>query len=86
MSTGVENELANFHLFVANCLEHGEGEMSPEQALDLWRAEHPDSDEFGDTVQALREAIADMEAGDAGVPLDRFDQEFRARHNIGRMP
>jgi hypothetical protein len=42
--------------------------------------------ERGDTVQALREAIADMEAGDTGVPLDQFDQEFRARHDIGRMP
>lgn len=40
----------------------------------------------GDTLQALRDAIADMEAGDTGVPLDQFDQEFRARHNIGRMP
>ena len=41
--------------------------------------------ERGDTVQALREAIADMEAGDTGVPLDQFDQEFRARHKMGRM-
>jgi hypothetical protein len=86
MSTGVEKELANFNMFVAERLERGEGEISPEQALDLWRAEHPDPDEFGDTVQALREAIADMEAGDSGVPLEQFDQEFRARHNIGRMP
>ena len=86
MSTSVANELANFHHFVAERLERGEGEISPEQALDLWRAEHPGPDEFGDTVQALREAIADMEAGDTGVPLDQFDREFRARHNIGRMP
>lgn len=40
--------------------------------------------ERGDTVQELREAIADMEAGDTGVPLDQFDEQFRARRNIGR--
>ena len=86
MSRDAENELANFHLFVAERLERGEQELSPEQALDMWRAEHPDPEECGDTVQALREAIADMEAGDTGVPLDQFDHEFRERHNIGRMP
>lgn len=77
MSAGVENELANFHVFVAKRLKRGEQEMSPEEALDLCHAEHPDPDEFGDTVQALREAIADMEAGDTGVPLDQFDREFQ---------
>ena len=86
MSASVENELANFHHFVAERLERGERELSPEQALDLWRAEHPDRDKFDDTVEALREAIADMEAGDTGIPLDKFDREFRTRHNIGRMP
>ena len=86
MSASVENELVNFHHFVAERLERGEGDLSPEQALDLWRAEHPNPDEFGDAVQELREAIADMEAGDTGLPLDQFDREFRARHDIGRIP
>ena len=86
MSAGIADELADFHRFVADRLNRGERELSPEQALDLWRAEHPDPEEFGDTVQALREAIADMEAGDTGVPLEQFDMEFRARHNFGRTP
>jgi hypothetical protein len=57
-------------------------QLSPEEALELWRTEHPANDEFGDSVAALREALADMAAGDEGVPFADFDREFRMRRNL----
>lgn len=43
---------------------------------------NPNPDDFADAVHALRDALADMEAGDCGVPLDEFDREFRRRHGL----
>ena len=33
-------------------------------------------------VTALKQAIADMEAGDRGAPFDQFVEEFREKHNV----
>ncbi len=33
-------------------------------------------------VTAVKQAIADMEAGDRGKPFDEFVEEFRRKHNI----
>ena len=33
-------------------------------------------------VTAVKQAIADMEAGDRGVPFDQFVEEFRKQHNV----
>ena len=33
-------------------------------------------------VAAVKEAIADMEAGDRGKPFDEFVEQFRRKHNI----
>jgi hypothetical protein len=35
-----------------------------------------------DAVEAIREALADMDAGDHGTPLEEFDREFRRRHGL----
>jgi hypothetical protein len=37
---------------------------------------------LADDVAAVRESLADMAAGDNGVPLDEFDREFRAKHGL----
>ncbi len=79
MSANLPNELANFHQFIGEQLDAAEAKLSPEEALDLWRAQHPPTEGFGETVAALREAISDMAAGDTGLPLAEFDREFRQR-------
>ncbi len=82
MATGTQDELSNFHAFLSRKLASGATQLSPEEALDLWRVEHPDADDYSGNVAALREALADMEAGDQGLPLDQFDRKFRQRHSI----
>jgi putative addiction module CopG family antidote len=37
-----------------------------------------------DDLMAVRDAIADMEAGDRGQPFDEFVEEFRRKHNIAK--
>ena len=81
--SGLESELTSFHRFIAEHLSEGRGDVSPEEALDLWRTHHPVADADDDVVLAVREALADMENGDAGVPLEEFDREFRRRHGLG---
>jgi hypothetical protein len=85
MSIDPAAELIRFQQFICEHLKNG-GNPSPEEALDLWRAENPRTEDFDDTVQALREALDDMDAGDTGVTLDEFDRAFRKRHGLPASP
>jgi hypothetical protein len=84
MTTGTQGELSCFHDFLSQKLTSGATQLSPEEVLDLWRAEHPAADEYPNDIAALKEALADMEAGDHGLPLEQFDAKFRQRHSIPR--
>jgi hypothetical protein len=75
-------DLASFHRFISVRLEIGDPALTPEEALDLWRAENPPREEFEETTAALQEAIREMDSGDTGSPLDDFDREFRASRRI----
>ena len=81
MSIDPTAELAQFQQFIVDHLQKGDA-LSPEEALDLWRLRHPNPDEFADSVLALREALADLDSGERGVPLEEFDREFRRRHGL----
>jgi hypothetical protein len=85
MSAHFDNELAQFNEFVSQRLISGPA-ISPEEALDLWRAHHPISEELAESVQAVKEALADMEAGDRGMPFDEFIAELRERRNLRARP
>jgi hypothetical protein len=82
MATGTQNELVSFHRFLSERLTNEAEHISPEEALDLWRADHPAPDEPVDDVAALKEALADMEAGDCGLPLEQFHHKFCQRHSL----
>ena len=82
MTMDSNGELASFHRFVAAKLSETKFDLSPDDAVDLWRAEHPYLEEFDDATEAVMEALADIEAGDVGITLEEFDREFRARHHI----
>lgn len=82
MATGAQDELSRFRDFLSEKLTSDSARLSPEEALDLWRAEHPAADEYTNDIVALRQALADMESGDHGLSLEQFDREFRERHKI----
>ncbi len=84
MATGTRAELISFHRFLSEKLTDEGAHLSPEEAVDLWRAEHPAPDEGASDVAAVKGALADMEGGDRGLPLEEFDRKFRDRHSIPR--
>lgn len=81
MSIDPNAELAQFQQFLVDHLQKGDG-LSPEEALDLWRLRHPNPDDLADSVRALREALAEFDAGERGVSLEEFDREFRRHHGL----
>ena len=81
MSVDPTAELAQFQQFIVDHLQKGDT-LSQEEALDLWRLRHPNPDDLADSVLALREALADLDSPDRGVPLEEFDREFRRRHGL----
>lgn len=81
MSTNLQMELAEFQEFIAEHVRAGTV-MSPEEALDVWRAENPDEALRAENVKAVKAALRDMENGDRGVPFEEFDREFRQTHQI----
>jgi len=67
--------LEDFHRFIGEQLRADEAaQMSPEQALSLRR-------ERQQTVEAIREGLADVAAGRT-KPLDEFLADFQAKHQI----
>ena len=65
------NTLASFHQFVGRQLvSEGAAQMSPELALALWR-------EREETLAAIREGLADVEAGRT-YPAEEVLRELRA--------
>jgi hypothetical protein len=81
MSTEIE-ELRAFHRFLGDKLGAQVADLSPEEALDEWRSQHPHSEAADEDAVAVQEALDDMARGDRGMPFDEFDRDFRARHGI----
>jgi hypothetical protein len=78
MSSRSQNELASFHQFISQLLGSNQAELSPEEALGLWREQNPSPDD----LEAVRQSLQDFERGDRGITVEEFDREFRRRHNI----
>lgn len=87
MATDPHSELAQFQQFVGQHVQSGT-QLSPEEVLDLWRLEHPDPEDFGDPeiheddLEAIREAIAELEAGAPTYTIEEVVAEIRRRHGI----
>ena len=78
----IRSDLATFHRFIAEQLAGG-ADLTPEECLRAWRAEHPAPEELQDSVAAIERAL-DQAARGEGKPLDHFDRDFRNRHRIAR--
>jgi len=82
MSSQTAEELRAFHGFLSEMLNGDANGLSPEEALDEWRQLHPSSDAADEDIAAVREALDDMAKGGRGIPFDKFDSDFRRRHNL----
>jgi hypothetical protein len=77
MSMQSPTDAEAFYQFLGQTLSHGDRETPPESLLRKWRAQR----EYDETVEAIREGFAQMEAG-LGKPLDEFDRDFRQRNGL----
>jgi hypothetical protein len=75
------SELAQFHAFVGAHLQSGDQTLSPEDVFDMW-LELQSSSAADDATEDIREALADMEAGDNGITIEEFRQQFRKQFPI----
>jgi hypothetical protein len=82
MSTDRRNDLRAFRSFVDQKLSNGGANMTLDEALSLWDLETQPSTEREETVQALREALDDMRAGDTGIPVREFLSETRRKYQL----
>jgi len=82
MSSQVQEELRSFHEFIGQKLQQSDASLSPEDALDEWRFLHSEPDGY----EAIKEALAAMDAGDTGRPFEEFAAEFRRKHHIPAQP
>lgn len=80
MSTNTSEELRDFHRFLTDKLCADGIDLSPEEALDEWRRQHPQA--FDKDVAAIREALDDVAHGDRGISFDEFERDFEKRHNL----
>lgn len=76
------DDLREFHRFLGEKVSRESAPLSPEEALDEWRAQHPLPEADAEELAAIQEAIDDMEKGDRGIPFTDFDREFRSRHGL----
>lgn len=76
------NELLLFRDFIDKRLNNGSSDLSPEEALDIWRETHPEADEAEDTVTAIQEALDDMANGDRGRSADELIAEIRSQYRL----
>jgi len=74
MATDTTTELATFHEFVARQLNSGQGALSPEEVLSLWR-------EREETVAAVQEGLRAVDTGGT-QPLKQFVKDFQTRHGL----
>ncbi len=88
MDTKTQTQLELFHRFVNEHLRNGGKNLSPEECLEFWRAQHPAPEELEESVGAIRRSLADMEAGDTGRPLEEVVDEIRRKHDLpqGTLP
>ena len=85
MATDRANDLRAFRDFADLKLGHGEGELTLDEALDLWESENQTPAERAATVQAVREALDDMRAGDTGIAAGEVISELRRKHNLPEL-
>ena len=73
-------DLAEFHAFVSEYL-HREPRLTAVDVWELWQC-RPGTAEYDASVTALRESIAEVQAGTRCLTTEEFDREIRAKYSF----
>src|SRR5262245_49993059 len=76
MSIARINDPRAFRDFLDATLSDGGPDLTLDDALGLWEQENQTEDERAETHRAIRQGLADIEAGRVR-PFEEFDREFR---------
>lgn len=79
----VENllqEVENFRVFASTILDQG-AKVSFQQPVELWEAGIVPDDLF-ESVAAVKLALAEMESGEKGMPLEEHLAKIRAKFSV----
>jgi hypothetical protein len=81
MPTDRVNDLPAFKAFIDEKLSNGGANMTVDEALALWELENQTDQESEETLEAIRQGLADVEGG-RSRPFEEFDREFRAKRGL----
>lgn len=76
MTTQHLSDAEGFQIFLAQQVAGGAKDRSPEELLKLWRERERES---ADSLRAIQQGIADMEAGRV-FPFEEVNNEIRRSH------
>ncbi len=85
MATDRLNDLKAFRDFADFQLTHDGGDLTLDEALDLWESENQSPEGRAATVRAVQEALDDMRAGETGIPAAEAFSELRRKHNLPEL-
>jgi predicted transcriptional regulator len=81
MATERSNNLRAFKCFVDEKLSNAEADLTLDDALTYWDYENQTEEEREATLQAVREGLADADAGRVR-PFEDFDRDFRQKYGL----
>jgi hypothetical protein len=81
MATDRANDLHAFKNFIDEQLAAA-AVPSVDEVLARWDSDNETAEERAATVQALKEAVSDMDAGDTGIPIQQALAELRRKHHL----
>ncbi len=81
MPTDRANDPVAFRDFLEAKLAAAPPDFTLDDALAQWEAENEEGDDREETLRAIREGLADVDAGRTR-PLGEFDREFRERRGL----
>jgi hypothetical protein len=75
------DDVKAFRSFLDEKLSNGGVGLTLDEALGLWEYENATEEQREETLKAIRQGLADVEAGRI-KPFEDFDREFRQKHGL----
>jgi hypothetical protein len=81
MATERINDVRAFRSFLNEKLSNEGASLTLDEALGLWEYENASDEQREETLEAIQQGFADVEAGRVR-PFEDFDREFRQKHGL----